>query len=37
MRQDIVADFGYGYIVVWCQCCLFLVEKASLQLNDVIF
>ncbi len=28
MRQDIVADFGYCYIVIWHKCRLFLAEKA---------
>ncbi len=31
MRQDIVTDFEYPYIVIRRKCCLFLVEKALLQ------
>ncbi len=31
MRQDIVTDFGYRYIVIWPKFCLFLVEEASLR------
>lgn len=26
-----VLDFGYGYSVIWYNCCLFLVLKAALQ------
>ncbi len=31
MRQDVLTDFGYRYIVLWRNCCLFLVQKALLQ------
>ncbi len=34
MRQDIVTDFGFRYIVMWCKCCLLLVER--LHYNKVM-
>ncbi len=36
-KQEIVTDFRYRYIVILHKCCLFPVEKASLQGSDVIF
>ncbi len=36
MGQDILIDFGYCYIVMWCKCCLFLVSPGLFLTDDYL-